>query len=109
MKIEQFCDRYVIDKDDPTIAGQLGKRYTRLRERGGSIKNVSKTPNGGFMREFPMNWKVSFDPKDRFGQTVTIVVKNVAGNRNAIAAALKKLTPEQRKAVKTESGRAYTF
>ena len=56
-----------------------------------------------------MNWKVSFDPKDRFGQTVTIVVKNVAGNRNAIAAALKKLTPEQRKAVKTESGRAYTF
>jgi hypothetical protein len=27
---------------------------------------------------------------------------------NAIAAALKKLTPEQRKAVKTDSGRAYT-
>lgn len=31
MKIEKFCDRYVIDKDDPAIAGQLGSRYRRVK------------------------------------------------------------------------------
>lgn len=109
MKKNEFFDRYCIDRDDPTIAGQLGKGYTRLRERGGSIKNSSRTPNGGFMREFPMNWNVVFDIKGQRGETVKVAVRNVAGRRNAIAEAVKKLPPDQRRKVSVETARASTF
>lgn len=109
MQKNEFFDRYCIDKDDPTIAGQLGKKYTRLRERGGSIMNISKTPNGGFMREFPMNWNVVFDVKGQRGETVKVAVRKVAGRRNAIAEAVKKLTPDQRRKVSVETARASTF
>jgi hypothetical protein len=109
MKKNDFFERYCIDKDDPTIAGQLGKRYTRLRERGGSVLNISRSPNGGFMREFPMNWNVVFDIKGQRGETVKVVVRNVAGRRNAIAEAVKKLPPDQRRKVSVETARASTF
>lgn len=109
MKKNDFFERYCIDKDDPTLKGQLGSRYVRTRERGGSILNRSRTPNGGFMREFPMNWNVVFDIKGQRGETVKVVVKNVAGRRNAIAEAVKKLPPDQRKKVSVETARASTF
>ena len=105
MKKNDFFERYCIDKDDPTLKGQLGSRYVRTRERGGSILNRSRTTNGGFMREFPMNWNVVFDIKGQRGETVKVV----AGRRNAIAEAVKKLSPDQRKKVSVETARASTF
>lgn len=69
MHKNDFFNRYCIDRDDPAIAGQLGSKYVRTRERGGSIFNRSRTPNGGFMREFPMNWNVVFDIKGQLGET----------------------------------------
>lgn len=109
MQKNYFFERYCIDKDDPTLKGQLGSMYVRTRERGGSILNRSRTPNGGFMREFPMNWNVVFDIKGQRGETVKVVVKNVAGRRNAIAEAVKKLPPDQRRKVAVETARASTF
>lgn len=93
MNVNELKTKYAVDAASSTIAREIGKGYRSFRENSGAVRHSSAQPNGGYLREFPRKYSISFtskNPKEKW-DVKTIKISKPMVEKDAIKEAIAKL------------------